>query len=61
MVKNVNNIKTTDTSDLAGKNDYMTRVNEIENNVNDHDDSNKYITTQGLNRSTSYNFAARLK
>ena len=30
LVKNVNNIKTTDTSDLVRKTDYNTKFNEIE-------------------------------
>ena len=42
LVKHVNNIKTTDTSDLVKKTDYNTKFNEIEQKGW----SNKYITTQ---------------
>ena len=42
LVKNVNNIKTTDTSDLVKKTDYNTKFNEIEQKGQ----SNKYFTTQ---------------
>ena len=52
MVKKVNYIKTTDNSDLVKKADYNTRIDwkEIEEKTNDHDHSNKYITTQKFNR-----------
>ena len=36
----MNTIKTTDTSDLVKKADYNTKINEIENKINDHDQSN---------------------
>ena len=60
MVKKVNNIKTTDTSDLSEKVDYDTKTGEIEREI-DHDHSNKYITTQEFNRLTEDNFVERLK
>ena len=47
LVKKVNNINTTDSSDLVKKTDYNTKISEIENKINDHDHT-KYITTQNL-------------
>ena len=44
LVKEVNNISTTDTSNLVKKTDYNTKTIEIESKINDHDDA-KYITT----------------
>ena len=41
------------------KTNYNTKINEIENKINDHDYA-KFITTQELNRSTSDHFTARL-
>ena len=40
------------------KTDYNTKINEIENKINDH---GKYITTQKFNKLTSENFDGRLK
>ena len=57
LVKKVNNIKTNDTSDLVKKN-YKTKINEIENKINDHDHA-KYITTQEFSKVTD-TFTARL-
>ena len=37
LVKKVNSINTTDTSDLVKKTDYNTKVNEIEEKITDHD------------------------
>ena len=46
LVKNVNNIKTTGTSDLVLKTNYNAKINEIESKITtDHD---KYITTRIL-------------
>ena len=59
LVKKVNNISTTDTSDLVKKNDYNTKINEIENKINDHDHT-KYITSLEFNKLTSESFASRL-
>ena len=59
LVKKVNVIQTTDTSDLAIKADYNTNVNKIKKNITDHD-HDKYVTTQEFNKLTSENFAARL-
>ena len=60
MVKKVNNIKTTDTSNLSEKVDYDTKTGEIEREI-DHDHGNKHITTQEFNRLTEDNFVERLK
>ena len=44
LVKNVNNIKTTGTSDLVLKTNHNAKTNEIESKITtDHD---KYITTR---------------
>ena len=44
LVKNVNNIKTTGTSDLVLKTNHNAKINEIESKITtDHD---KYITTR---------------
>ena len=45
MVKNVNAVKTTDTSDLIKKTDYNTKIGEIEKKILDHGDST-FTTTQ---------------
>ena len=60
MVTKVNNINSTDNSDLVKKTDYNTKINEIENKITDHD-HDKYFTTQEFNKLTSDNFTARLK
>ena len=56
----VNGIKTTDTSDLLKKADYNSKSSKIVKKTNDHDHSNKNITTQEFNKLTSENFDARL-
>ena len=56
----VNGIKTTDTSDLLKKADYSSKSSKIVKKINDHDHSNKNITTQEFNKLTSENFDARL-
>ena len=61
MVKKVNDIETTDTSDLLKKAGYNSKSSKIEKKINDHDHSNKNITTQEFNKLTSENFDARLK
>ena len=43
MIKNVNAIQTTDTSDFVEMADYNTNIYEIKNNIPNHD---KYITAQ---------------
>ena len=58
-VKNVNNINTTDPSDLVKATDYYTKINEIEKKITDHDHA-KYITTQKFNKLASEDSAARL-
>ena len=51
LVKIVNNISTTDTSNLVKKTDYNTNVTEIENKIaTDHD---KCIATQEFNKLSS--------
>ena len=60
LVKNVNAVQTTDTSNLVTKTDYNTKINEIEKKLLFHDHSNKYITTQKFNKSTSQIFVVRL-
>ena len=60
LVKKANNINTTDTSNLVEKTDCSTKINKIENKINDHDNT-KYITTQKFNKLTSDKFTARLK
>ena len=59
FIKKFHAIQTTDASDLVEKNDYNTKINEIEKKTTDHDHT-KYITTQEFNKLTSDNFAARL-
>ena len=41
------------------KTEYNTKINEIENKINDHDHA-KYITTQEFNKLTADIFTARL-
>ena len=60
MVKKVDNINTTDTGNLVKKIDYNTKIYEIENKINDHDHSNKYLTIKEYNKLTTFNFTARL-
>ena len=59
LVKKVTSINTTDTSNLAKKTDFNTKINEVEKKITDYD-YDKYITTQVFNKLTSENFAARL-
>ena len=59
LVENVNNINTTDISDLVKNTDYNTKINEIETKITDHDHV-IYVTTQKFNKLTSQNFAARV-
>ena len=47
-------------SNLVKKN-YNTKINEIEQSINDYDQSNKHITTPEFNKLTAEKFAARLK
>ena len=58
LVKKVNNIITTRTSNSAKKFDYKIKTSEIEKNDNGHD---KYSTTEEFDKLTSWNFAVRLK
>ena len=57
--KNINAIETIDTSNLAKKTDYNTKVSEFEKKIIDHYDR-KYITTQEFNKLTTKNFTSRL-
>ena len=60
-LKKVNNVNTTDTSNLVVTADYDTKIGEVEKKITDHDHINKHITTQEFNKLTSKNFAARLQ
>ena len=40
---------------------YNTKINDIENEITDHDHCNKYTTTPEFIKLTAENFAARLK
>ena len=61
VVKKVNAIQTTDTSNLVKQTGYNRKINEIEKDIiTDHDRSNKYITTKEINKLTVGTFAARL-
>ena len=59
LVKNVNAIQTTDTSDLVKQIDCNTKFNETEKKINGHD-HDKYATVQEFSKSTLENLAARL-
>ena len=58
MVKNVNAIQTSDTSNLVKLTKYDTKIDEIENKIHNYD---KYITTPEFDNLTAENFTARLK
>ena len=60
QLKEVNNIDTTDTSDLFKKFDYKTKINKIEKKITYHN-HDKYITAQEFNKLTAEKCAARLK
>ena len=60
LVKKVNTIQTTGTSDLVKKTDYNTKVNDIKKKTTDHNHCNKDITTQEFNKVTAEHFAAIL-
>ena len=61
MVKKVNSIRTTDTSDLVKKKpDYNIKFNEIEQRIT-NDDLGKYITAQEFVKLMADNFAVSLK
>ena len=59
--KNITDIKTIDTSDLVKKLTPIQKLMKFVKKITDHDDSNKYITTQEFYKLTTDNFAARLK
>ena len=59
LVKKVNNINATDTSDLVKETDYNITINEILKKITDQDLA-KYITTQEFNKLSSKNLTARL-
>ena len=58
LVKNVNAIQTTDTSNLVKKTDYSTEINEIEKKITNCDHY-KYIITQEFYKLTAQNVTAR--
>ena len=58
MVKKVNAIHTTDTSDLVKKADYNTKIDKTEKKIPNRD---KYITTKEFDKITAEHFAGRLK
>ena len=58
VVKKVNAIQTTDTSDLDKKSAYNRKIVEIEKVIFDHNHY-KYITTRKFNNLAKENFAAR--
>ena len=58
LVKKVNAIQTTDTSDLVKNDEYDTKIDGIEQEITDHAHSNKYVTTKGFNKLPTENFAA---
>ena len=60
LFKKINAIQTTDTIDLVIKDDYKTKIGEVEKKILYHD-HDKYITTQEINKITKSNFAAMLK
>ena len=59
LVKKVDNINSTDTSDLVEKADYNTKITAIEKKTTDHN-HDKYIITQKCNKLKSDNFTANL-
>ena len=61
VVKKINDIKTTDTSDLVDKADYGTKIDKIEKKIYIYICIYIYIAAQIFNDLTSDNFATRLK
>ena len=60
FVKKINNVTTTDNSNLAKETDYNTIINKIEKKIIDHNDD-KYITIKEFNKLTTKSFKTRLK
>ena len=60
LVKKINFIQTTDTSNLVKRRQTVTQKLMKLKKITDHDRSNKYITTQEFNKLTAENVAARL-
>ena len=60
LVKKVNNINTTDISDLVKMSDYNTKINEIEKKITHHN-HDKYIIIQEFYKLKTDNFTATLK
>ena len=58
MVKKINAIQSTDTSNLVKKADYNTKIGEIEKKIQDHD---KYITNQKFNGLMACNYSLKIK
>ena len=61
LVKNVNAIQITDTTNLVSKANYNTKFDENEKKILDHDHNNKYITTPEFNELTAEKIDARFK
>ena len=59
LVRKVNAIQTTDTSNLVNKAEYSTKIAEINKKILYHN-LDKYITTQKFRKFTAENLAARL-
>ena len=60
LLKKVNDISTTNTSNLVKITDYNTKMGEIENKINAHDYA-KYLTSQEFDKLTADTFTTRLK
>ena len=52
--------KASNVSNLVKKNDYNTRISEIENKITTDHDRDNYITTEEFNKLTSENFTTKL-
>ena len=48
-------------SNLVKKAGYNSKISEIEKQINDHNHSNNYSTTQGFNKLTSENFWCKIQ
>ena len=57
----MNPIQTTGSRTLVKEADYNRKISEVEKKKLDHDHSNKYFSSQEINKFTSDNFAVRLK
>ena len=57
----MNPIQTAGSRTLVKEADYNRKISEVEKKKLDHDHSNKYFSSQEINKFTSDNFAVRLK